>query len=924
MVVVARPQRRAAGVRFEVVPPPLAQVLPRMDVAVFVGFAASGPLHIPVAVEDASHFESIFGSDAPLAWDAGLGRIQNAYLAPAVRAYFQNGGQRCWVIRVAAVATTNEFPVAGMLQRSLDGTLQAAAVFARSQGSWSDSLGVACALMSRPLAPSALAVADFPASLLVVTRAQDDVVVGDLLRVTFYDSPTQGVFESRVAFFVVASLVTVNVARPFGTTVQLVPVSRADGTPSVAWFRTALASVPVNAEGTVTLGATSAPASLVAAVGGNYEILVSLPFSAAPPFGTTLAVNFGAEQLWLTVTGAVNVDVSPVDQRMLLSGTGFFVDPEPAEAPSSAFEIERLQLALSTRSAAAAPLTIANLGFDPSHPRPFWGLPSDEELYRGTDDAIDTDPRWKQLRGLADSLAPLWSDVAEPRFDLAAAGTSDVTFLPVGMPYTPDFWLPPVAVAGTGLERDGLAKFDASLFLDPGLMSVGVNALMGVANFLMYQSSEPRRLQGIHAALGLDEATLIVVPDAALPGWQKSPISAPAASLPAQPIVPGQNGSFFDCALRELQLPVLRVGTEPDAAGTFELDWDPVENAQTYELQESSDPTFGLGVVTYDTVDTHLVVYGHAPGCVYLRARALAGSVDSGWSGSIGVSIAQGSGWAIPAGSNPAQPNGIEWQVLSAVHDALLKMCAARGDLFALMSLPNVQQASDAAAYVSALCGSQTTKTLGYGAVYHPWVVVRDAATGPLRTLPPDGVIAGIFARRTLARGAWVAPANEPLAASVLGLSPRAPDAVWAVLDAQPVNRIREEARGLMNMSADTLTSDPDFAPINVRRLLMLLRRAALCLGNTYVFEPNDDRLARAVEASFTSLLDSLYRRGALTGATASDAYRVITDGTVNPPASVDGGRFVVELQVAPSQPLAFLTVRLVQTGGQFTVSEGS
>ena len=34
-----------------------------------------------------------------------------------------------------------------------------------------------------------------------------------------------------------------------------------------------------------------------------------------------------------------------------------------------------------------------------------------------------------------------------------------------------------------------------------------------------------------------------------------------------------------------------------------------------------------------------------------------------------------------------------------------------------------------------------------------------------------------------------------------------------------------------------------------------------------------------------------------------------------NTPQSVDAGRLIVELQVAPSRPLAFLTVRLVRTG---------
>ena len=72
-MTVARTTRRLPGFRFEAQSPPLDEVLPRMDVAVFVGFAASGPLHLPVAVEDAAQFAAVFGEDAPLVWDRARG-----------------------------------------------------------------------------------------------------------------------------------------------------------------------------------------------------------------------------------------------------------------------------------------------------------------------------------------------------------------------------------------------------------------------------------------------------------------------------------------------------------------------------------------------------------------------------------------------------------------------------------------------------------------------------------------------------------------------------------------------------------------------------------------------------------------------------------------------------------------------------------
>src|SRR5262245_2251897 len=108
-------QRRLAGFRFVAQPQSLPEKLPRMDIAVFVGFASAGPLDYPVVIEDPAEFTDIFGDDFPLAWDSSRSEAVYAYLAPAVRAFFRNGGRRCWVIRVAGeTAESNQFPIPGL------------------------------------------------------------------------------------------------------------------------------------------------------------------------------------------------------------------------------------------------------------------------------------------------------------------------------------------------------------------------------------------------------------------------------------------------------------------------------------------------------------------------------------------------------------------------------------------------------------------------------------------------------------------------------------------------------------------------------------------------------------------------------------------------------------------------------------------
>ncbi len=69
------------------------QSVPDRD-AGFVGLAAQGPLDQPVMVESADQFEAVFGG-----FD---GSLSNPYLAPSVHAFFANGGQRAWIVRVSS------------------------------------------------------------------------------------------------------------------------------------------------------------------------------------------------------------------------------------------------------------------------------------------------------------------------------------------------------------------------------------------------------------------------------------------------------------------------------------------------------------------------------------------------------------------------------------------------------------------------------------------------------------------------------------------------------------------------------------------------------------------------------------------------------------------------------------------------------
>lgn len=101
----------------------------RTDIAGFVGICIMGPLHTPVVVESYRQFESHFGSFTG-----------NGYLAYAVRGFFENGGARCYVVRVAGDSSQ----AAQFLNYDIDGK-PAWKIRASSKGTWGNRLAVTLA-----------------------------------------------------------------------------------------------------------------------------------------------------------------------------------------------------------------------------------------------------------------------------------------------------------------------------------------------------------------------------------------------------------------------------------------------------------------------------------------------------------------------------------------------------------------------------------------------------------------------------------------------------------------------------------------------------------------------------------------------------------------------------------------------------------
>lgn len=219
----------------------------------------------------------------------------------------------------------------------------------------------------------------------------------------------------------------------------------------------------------------------------------------------------------------------------------------------------------------------------------------------------------------------------------------------------------------------------------------------------------------------------------------------------------------------------------------------------------------------------------------------------------------------------------------------------------------------------------------------YPWVRTPGSARLPEGLEPPDAVLAGLLARNALVRGAYRSAALLDLG-DVYELAPelRRDQTELPVLDnparsgrshtlAERVSLFGPTPTGLRLLSDVTTSLDESYRLAGVSRLVSAIVRAARLLGESLVFEPNGAYLWRALRDQLEDLLRGLWRDGALSGATAAEAFRVRCDRGTMTQQDLDQGRLVAEVSFVAAASIEQITVVLaLEEGGQVSLVGGN
>lgn len=967
------------GVYFETVLPEPSQVLPRMDIAAFVGFAEKGPLHMPVPIEDAARFRDIFGNDVALAWNRDYSRYESSYLGSSVEAFFKNGGRRCWVVRVADEnqAYTHTFTIPGL--KSIDGqTLLDAHTQARSAGDWADQYQVGSILEFTQLVPNVniesgivnikddeegalevkLEVTSLPAELFageLVLVSFDDIEADLYLYIDKIEPQSRGYTLSGNTGYWYLTEDSFSPPIPEQITTEdaqyaLYPIAQTNnlGFPTVWHF-----DKPTNSRPRIRL----LRFELLAWRQGALEDRVpGLAFSRKhprfwgnlPDDSVLFKINdgFPVENIHDVTTSLRETVARP---RFPLAGSGENEHYLPIGMPSVP-SIEYANTSNISGDDLGKSTSIRN-GLDSFNSSLFL----DDYLSLLNSSALMQEAIQRAyIRDEPTSLSGIYSLLM----------IDEVTMISV-----PDA----IHRRWDRIPPEPEPKLDAPFLNDVKVSNtsdsyeLSWNEISGVTSYILekdtstdFNNAKATVIRGNPLATVGEAIDLVPKPDTKLvlnipaecPDTYYFRVRAerygevsPWSNNRAQriPASSFEQCYFVHANLLELVLHCETISSPPDGQlFSWEFPDKSPSSLDCYELQIAYDAEFKSFDIEYSGRENQYLYVNQTEMTVYVRVRAWRGGQEGPWSNI--KSVKPG-----PLSENTLQDVSLfSDNDLLGIHRAITRLCAARGDMLALLSAPRHYTAQELSEHVFRLNPNPKSSSndidkddtsipvpplstgeahaLDYVAFYHPWVYVAVENGASLqsntRIILPDGPVAGSIARRSIEQGAWITPANDPFI-DVVAVDFGFTTNEWHRLLSDQVNLIQQDTRGFMVMSAETLSQRDELKLINVRRLLNLLRRLAQREGNNFIFEVNSQAFRDRVNNHFTRFLSDMYRRGAFSGNTPQQAFRVVTGSSVNTIQQLDRGRLIIELRVAPAYPMRFLTIRLIQSGtNQIAVEE--
>ena len=277
-----------------------------------------------------------------------------------------------------------------------------------------------------------------------------------------------------------------------------------------------------------------------------------------------------------------------------------------------------------------------------------------------------------------------------------------------------------------------------------------------------------------------------------------------------------------------------------------------------------------------------------------------------------------------------ASPNAVDVNLLacpgwsdSAVVVELLAIAEARADCMAIIDPPESLTPAEVVDWHNGqgdYDGLHAAFSSSYGALYWPWIKIYDAYNAQYVYAPPSGHALAAYAYTDYVGETWFAPAGVRRGQVLSGIDaeydPSRGEMDLLYGDGNAVNPIERFTKdGLVIWGQRTLQRIPTALDrVNVRRLLLYLRKVIATATRALVFEPNDHKTWVQFGQLVTPFLNDVKQRRGLYD------FRVKCDETTNTPAVIDRNEMHAQIFLKPVKAAEFIQVDLVitATGANF------
>jgi len=259
---------------------------------------------------------------------------------------------------------------------------------------------------------------------------------------------------------------------------------------------------------------------------------------------------------------------------------------------------------------------------------------------------------------------------------------------------------------------------------------------------------------------------------------------------------------------------------------------------------------------------------------------------------------------------------GIFREQHSYVTDLVINMCETRQDCFYIMDNVVFPASNQTVGLIDAAINSVSTIDSNYVATYYPWVKILDTNTNKIISVPPSVVLPAIYAANDNAAAEWYAPAglNRGGITQAVQVLDRVTHSERDTLYEGRVNPIAAfPGQGICVWGQKTLQIAPSALDrINVRRLLINLKKFVASSSNYLVFEQNVAATRNRFLNIVTPYLESVQQRNGIY------AFKVVMDETNNTPDLIDRNILYGQIYIQPTRTAEFIILdfNILPTGG--------